>query len=350
MAAVALAGALTASGCAPPLPLTRPDPAGPVQISCCAQAGPPVEVTYLGIAGWLIRRGGSTVLTAPLFSNPSILRVGLDEIAPDTARIDGVLDSLGIDLRNVSMILSGHGHYDHLMDVPYIMGRRAPRARLLLNQTSAHQLAPWHLADRLIVVDDSAGDARAAGRWIRVGDVRVMALWSVHGPQFAGQTLFRGDRDRDMEEPPRVANDWLDGQSHAYLVDFLEGDRVAFRVYYQDAVTQVPMGLVPGSLLPDSLLGPDDPDRRRVDLALLVPSTFAEVTWHPEGTLDNLRPRHVLLGHWEDLFTSPFEDPKPLFLTGFLHFLTKMERALERLDEGPIGWHMPVAGTPFLVR
>jgi L-ascorbate metabolism protein UlaG (beta-lactamase superfamily) len=339
----ALAGATALTACGS-LPLTRPDPAGPIPIPCCAIGGPPVEITYLGIGGWLIRRGDAAVLTAPLFSTPSITRVGFDTIAPDTARIDRALETLGVDLRDVSAILSGHGHYDHLMDVPYIMERHARAAKLLLNRTSAHQIAPWRLADRLVVVDDSAGDQSSAGRWMRVGDVRVMALKSIHGPQFAGYTLFKGTRDQDLEEIPRLAYEWLDGQTHAFLVDFMDGDRIAFRFYYQDAVTQVPQGLAP-----DSLLRPDGPDRRRVDVALLVPTTYAEVAWHPEGTLDNLRPRHVLLGHWENFFRSPLEETKPLFMLGFFHFQSKMEHALRALGEGPIGWHIPVAGARFVI-
>jgi hypothetical protein len=342
--AAALAAAALASACRP-LPLTYPDPAGPIVVACCAVEGLPVEVTYLGIMGWVVRKGGSALLTAPMFSNPSLLRTGFDAIAPDTARIDRVLDSLRVDLADVSVILSGHGHYDHLMDVPYIMQRRAPRARLLLNRTSAHQLAPWGLADRLEVVDDSASDADSVGRWIRIGDIRVMALRSQHGPQFAGYLLYAGERTRALEERPLTANDWLEGKSHAYLVDFLERERVVFRLYYQDAVAEAPMGLVP-----EALFDAEGPDGRRVDLALLVPTTFAEVRWHPEATVDNVRPGHVLLGHWEDLFRSPFEEPKPLGLTDYGRFVARLRHALDAIFGDPGRWHVPVAGTRFLVR
>lgn len=345
MRIAALAAALVVGACGP-LPLTRPSPAGPVEVDCCGVRGPAVEVTYLGIAGWVVRRGESAVLTAPLFSNPGLLRTGFGAIAPDSARIARALDSLGVDLSDVTVILSGHGHYDHLMDVPWLMQRRAPRARLLLNATAAHQIAPWGLQDRLTVVEDDAGDAAAPGRWIRVGDVRVMAIRSMHGPQFAGLTLFHGERDRDVPAPPATAQEWLDGKTYAYLVDFMDGERVAFRVYYQDAVGQAPAGLVPASLLE-----PEGADRRRVDLALLVPSTYAEVEWHPEATLDNLRPRHVLLGHWEDLFRSPFEEPKRLGVTDFKHFIRRLDRATRAISpDDPIGWHLPTAGARFRFR
>jgi hypothetical protein len=342
--AAALTAAALAAGCRP-IPLTYPDPAGPIVVDCCGLSGPPVEVTYLGIMGWVVRKGGSTLLTAPMFSNPSLLRTGFDEIAPDTARIDRALDSLRVDLADVSVILSGHGHYDHLMDVPYIMQRRAPRARLLLNRTSAHQIAPWRLGDRLEVVDDSASDAESVGHWIRIGDIRIMALRSQHGPQFAGYLLYGGERTRDLEERPPTANDWLEGRSHAYLVDFMERGAVVFRLYYQDAVAEAPMGLVP-----EALFDSEGPDGRRVDLALLVPTTYAEVRWHPEATLDNVRPGHVFLGHWEDLFRSPFEEPRPLALTDYGRFVSRFRRALDVIFDDPARWHVPVAGTRFLLR
>ena len=180
LGAGAAAFAVAPAACAP-LPITRAAPRDrPIEVACCGLPGPPVEFVYLGVGGWLVRRGGSAILFAPLFSNPSLTRAGFSGIAPDTVRIERALDSLAVDLSEVSLILSGHGHYDHLMDVPYVMTRHAPGARLLANRTSAHQIASWGLADRITVVDDSAGDRQSAGRWIRFGDVRVMPFRSRH--------------------------------------------------------------------------------------------------------------------------------------------------------------------------
>lgn len=314
-------------------------------MACCALAGPPVEVTYLGVSGWVVRRGGAVVLTAPLFSNPSFLETGLGATTADSARIDGALATLGADLSAVSLLLSGHGHYDHLMDVPHVMRAHAPAATLLLNRTSAHQIAPESLGGRSIVVDDSAATADRVGGWITLGSVRVMPLRSAHAPQFAGVRLFRGDRDRDMSELPATAHEWLDGRSHAYLIDFMEGGRSAFRVYYQDAVAEEPMGFVP-----EALLWPQDPTARPVDLALLVPSTYPEVAFHPEALIDHLRPRHVLLGHWEDFWRPPTADPKPLAINDFGHFIGRLENALGAIGAPRDAWHMPVAGARFEFR
>lgn len=339
-AAVAAALVFVAGACRSSLPITRSPLGAAIEIACCSVPGAPIELTYLGVGGWLVRRGSDSVLAAPLFSNPSLLRAGLSAIAPDTLRIDQGLEALGVDLAGVSLVLSGHGHYDHLMDVPRIMGRHARGALLLANRTSAHQIAPWGLGERVLVVNDSAGDVEGAGRWIRRGGVRVMPLRSHHGPHLAGITLFRGHRTRDLEEPPPTALDWLDGDTFAYLVDFMDGEEVAFRLYYQDAVASAPFGFVPAGLVARAA-----GDGHPVDLAILVPSTYAEVAWHPEAILDNVRPRHVLLGHWEDFFGSPGEPPRPVPGTRLGGFLERLERAL---PEG-VGWHLPAPGTRFRV-
>jgi hypothetical protein len=159
-----------------------------------------------------------------------------------------------------------------------------------------------------------------------------MALRSRHAPHFAGYTLYRGTRDAPLTEEPGWATEWLDGETHAFLVDFLdEGGEVAFRVYYQDAVAAPPAALAPTALIAE----------RRVDVAILVPATFDQVDWHPEALIENLAPRRVLLGHWEDFFV-PVEAPtRSIRLTDLRHF----ERRLERVFDGE--WWRPDRWTEF---
>jgi len=304
-----------------------------VRVDCCARADEPVQLEFLGVGGWLIRKGDAAILTAPLYSNPGLIRTGVGRIEPDHERIERHLP----DVRNVTAILVGHGHYDHLMDVPYVALERAPDATVYGNETVAHQLAPFGLAaGRVRTIQASElGDVERVGSWIAVGDgVRIMALRSDHGPHFAGITLYSGVRTRDMTRTPERATEWLDGETVAYLIDLLNRDgSVGLRVYYQDAVAAPPFGLVP----------PLD-DGVGIDVALIVPATYAEVDWHPEALLANARPRHVLLHHWEDFFQSPAAEPEPVPFTDLRDFLRRLERAL---PDG-VGWHLPLPGTRFL--
>jgi L-ascorbate metabolism protein UlaG (beta-lactamase superfamily) len=321
----------TLTGCSrrpPPSAFAR----GTVQVPCCGRSDEPVDVVFLGVAGWLLRKGETAVLTAPLFSNPGLLQAGLAPIHTDTARIERHLPNV----RDVSAILVGHGHYDHLMDVPYIARARAPRAVVYGTATVAHQLAPFGLpAGRVRVIASSElGDVERMGTWIPLAPgARVMALRSDHAPHFAGVTLYSGVRRRDMQREPAAADEWLDGETVAFLIDLLNRDgSVGLRVYFQDAIAAPPFGLVP----------PLD-DGIGVDLALVVPATYAEVSWHPEALLRSSPPRHVLLGHWENFFQPPDEPAEPVIFTDLGDFIRRLERAL---PEGA-GWHLPMPGTRF---
>ena len=109
-------------------------------------------------------------------------------------------------------------------------------------------------------------------------------------------------------------------------------DSVAFRIYYQDAVSPPPAGFAPDEVIRG----------RSVDVAILVPTTFDQVDWHPEALVENLQPRFVLLGHWEDFFVPIDEPTKSILLTDVRYF----ERRLESVHDGE--WWRPEKGTEFL--
>ena len=291
-----------------------------------------VRFVYLGVGGWIIERGPDQLLTAPLFTNPPVWRTGLLTIRSDTSAVDRWMG--GYDVSRAVAILVGHGHYDHVMDVPRVALRHAPRARILGNRTTRNLLGTWSgVGDRVDVVNQTAGDARTEGSWWRLGTgVRVMALRSHHAPHFQGFTFFQGTRDRPATGEPRSAREWLDGQTFAYLIDFLAGDgSVVFRVYYSETVAQAPAGFAPASLMAE----------RPVDVAILVPATFDQVDWHPEAFVENLQPRWVLLGHWEDFFVPAADETRSHFVSDHEHF----EARLGRVHDGE--WWRPEIGTEF---
>jgi L-ascorbate metabolism protein UlaG (beta-lactamase superfamily) len=295
----------------------------------------PLHVVYLGSGGWILEHAGTTLLTGPLFTNPGFFTTGLLPIRSDTATVDRYMSRY--DVSSALAILVGHAHYDHLMDVPRVAKEHAPSARIVGSRTVANTLGTWSgLADRVDLVDDSAGDQVTVGRWLRYGDrLRVMALRSFHAPHFDGYTLYQGAREKPLEEEPAWATDWLDGETYAFLIDFMAGpDSIAFRVYYQDAVAPPPAGFAPTQTI----------EERAVDVALIVPATFDQVDWHPEALVENLDPKRVILGHWEDFF-SPMDRPaESVRLTDLGHF----ERRLERVFDGE--WWRPDRWTELWLR
>ncbi len=318
-AALLGASALLLSSCAGPL---GPGVTGRVRLA--APGREVFRMTYLGAGGWILEAAGERVLTAPLFSNPSFLRTGLGTIEADTVLIDGYAGRY--DLSDVPLILVGHAHYDHLMDVPRIATRHAPRARILGSATVERTLGTWAGVDGRVDVIEAAdgGDVEGAGRWLRYGErIRVMPLRSMHGPHFAGITLYRGGRDRPLDRPPRRADEWIEGETWAFLIDFLDADGgVAVRIYYQDATAAPPLGFAPEAVIAE----------RAVDVAVLVPATFEELDWDPEALVRNLRPGRIVLGHWEDFFVPVDEEAVAVPFTDVREF----ERRLDRVFSGPV--------------
>lgn len=287
-----------------------------VNIQSCperkAQGTDKVTVQYLGVGGFLIFRGepqkGVSILTAPLYSNPSLLEVAGDHaVRPDAELIDRLLPEAA---RFAKAILVGHAHFDHLMDVPYIALHHATNANVYGSETTAHLLATTAKAMKaqgtsvVPLAEGEIWDELHDGRWTTVTPgIRVAAIRSEHSPQVAlkfGRQripfhLWRGRVDEDLERLPRSVSEWPEGTVLAYLIDFLDGDEIKFRIYYQDSGTNEPIGFVP-----ERLKG-----GRNADLTIIcVGGNFRQLIHHPEGILRNTRPRFVLLAHWEDFFQT----------------------------------------------
>lgn len=308
---------LASGGCLPDGLVRQSEPSDPGR----------VQVRSLGVGGFVIRRGRDVVMTAPLYSNPTPLQLA-GETRPRTEILDRFYREHGLaaDMPDLRAILVGHGHYDHLMDVPYFVDK-ATVARVYGSVTTRRILAGYGpaMAARVTALDDPAhsvadfsnclepgGDGcetapGVKGQWVDVpgtdGRVRIQAFCSCHPAQVLHAIHFwPGCQAHDLAAPPARADDYKEGEVFAYLVDFMENGAPAFRVYYQDAPVSRPIGWVRQELV----------DARPVDLALLCVGNF-DVMRRPEEVVSaNLRARDVVLHHWEDFFDPDHASLKPI--------------------------------------
>jgi len=346
VAACASSRAGTPDGNEPPPPPPDSPPAQPKQL----------DVQSLGVQGFALHYGDDLVLTAPMFTRQSAVEVSLAlPLSPDDAATDAGL--AGIDLSQLRAVVSGHAHYDHFIDVAHVLDR-APQAIAYTNLSGRHilaALAPDRPAgctntpatplarERVIALDDALAshtdytncpDQRPAGAplegsWLAVPNshVRIMAMCSQHPAQIGPIHFGQGSVDTDQCELPDAANGWLEGQTLALVIDFLDdAGAPALRVFYQDAPTNAPIGLVPPAILAE----------HRVDMAILCVGSYQAVENEPTAIIDNLNPRFALSGHWEDFFIARDQPPQPIPLLDVDTYVQRAEAALPGPPDVPL--------------
>jgi len=321
------------------------------------EGGDDVVLRYLGAGGLYVGWQGRAILTGPFFTDPGFLDLALGPMTWNTEAIFRGLD--GVPLGRVGAILVGHSHYDHLGDLPVIAGELADWTTVYVNRSGANALEAYpRLRSRIRVLDD------LEGRWIQVEDAsgrrlpfRFMAVPSDHAPHVLGIELMKGT-NRPSRRPwtERRYTSLLLGRPYAFVIDLLSSSapdaRVRFRIYYQDAASRDDLGHPPAF---------SGADRHDYDLAVLCLASAQEVPPYPQGILEAVRPRHVLIGHWEDFF-RPWRPERrfvPLLTdrraARFLRTVDRAEDAWRATLQPPVdreavcspstpGWTLPMPG------
>jgi len=373
-------------------PPACPEPAAGDDIAASdANAGTDVvEVRYLGAAGLWIAWRGEAILTAPFFSNPGFLRL-LGNARPKEKAVRRGL--AGLPLERAGAVLAGHGHYDHVGDLP-LVAELAPRATLWVNRSAANALSPYRLGERLHVLEEHALT------WTRLTDAvgrplpfRVMAVPSDHAPHALGVTVFDGE-SRGLERTWERQHYWAlkTGRTYALVIDLLDDDvsdpdegadegashlRSSFGDGHSEGASHLrnplgdghsegashlrnPLGdghsegashlhsrhfhsrfrilyqdsasLAPGDLLPQ-VAAPG-----AYDLAVVCMPSAQFVQPYPQPLLATLAPRHVLVTHYESFFSRwGAEKHFAPLLTGRLanSFLRRVVAGLEGVETVP---------------
>ena len=288
-------------------PAGRPPGSGPDE----------VFLRYLGAGGLYLEWRGTPILLGPFFSNPSFPRAFFGKLSTNEGRIRYGLD--GMDLAGVEAIFVGHAHYDHLADVPFIVENFAPRAKVYVNRTGANMLHKVEAVQGKVEPLEENPD-------IRVGLIRVRPVESEHAPLFWHINWARGQVDDPWDK------DWTRhrfrqlkaGTPFAFVIDLLDHlGAVRYRLYYQDSATPEGKG-VPGFR-----------DETGYDLAVVCMASFQFVENHPGGILGELKPRHVLVTHYENFARDP---NRPLRFVTLLsngsanRFLGEVRTSMEKIE------------------
>lgn len=206
MASTALAMLVVVSGCHPAQPptasATTATATGTASIATPATAPRrPVTLTYLGVAGWQITDGSSTVLVDPYFSRPRI-----DHAA--VMSIDEGAVAAHVPPR-ADVILVGHTHVDHALDVPAVS--RLTGAQVVGSvSTTRYARAAGVPEDHLIPV--KGGEDYAFGAF----SVRVLP--GLHSALSDKHTMGGSTELADPVRLPLTFDQFVEGGTFNYLV------------------------------------------------------------------------------------------------------------------------------------
>jgi L-ascorbate metabolism protein UlaG (beta-lactamase superfamily) len=159
--------------------------------------GASVQIAWLGTAGHVISTSQTTVLVDPYVSRHPLGRVATRRLEPDDDAIARWIPS------RVDAVLCGHSHFDHLLDAPRIakkMGCKLVGSRT----TCAFARAEGVPESQLIEIGGRAGSQASTSEPVRIGDISVRFVPSLHGRIAFGRVPFVGDVRRPPRLPARV--------------------------------------------------------------------------------------------------------------------------------------------------
>jgi L-ascorbate metabolism protein UlaG (beta-lactamase superfamily) len=272
------------------------------------EPGPdPVEITWLGTAGFAIKAGAHVLLIDPYVTRAPLLRCAFGRVEPDHARIAAVCP-------RADAIVLGHTHFDHALDAPAIA--LATGAKVFGSRSAANLCrAAGVPAERIEVVDIEAGQsARAA----EVGPFTLRFLPSAHSRLALGRVPLPGDIADCDEVPSRITG-------------FRCGAVFALEIQVAGK-TIVHVG---SAELTESVRA------ERVDLALACVAGWTKGEKVPERLMRALSPRAVLLSHWDDFFRSLDQPARILPAMKLDAFVDRLGREARDVKIGTV----PLLGT-----
>jgi len=176
----------------------------------------PIQLKYLGAAGWEVSDGKVVVLVDPYISrlkyggggDPADHRpaFAVDDVPQsDTALIDSIITK-------ADFILVHHGHFDHLGDVPYIAAKTG--AKVIGTETVITILRAYGIPDEQLYAVRGGEDYQFDNFSVRVVPSLHSALGEKH--YYDGR---RWNADSGLKAPLKI-NQFIEGGSLSFLARF----------------------------------------------------------------------------------------------------------------------------------
>jgi L-ascorbate metabolism protein UlaG (beta-lactamase superfamily) len=269
--------------------------------------GDEVLIRWLGVAGFSIVAGGTTLVFDPYFSRYSMVDLASHGYRPDRDVLKRMIaaDGPATELAHPTAILIGHSHVDHLGDAPWIAS--ATRAPVYGSETTV-AIVNAYGGDQ-----DCAATTFSLGETKTIGPFSVLAIESRHSHWLVGHEPFPGTYR--CEHPPHVGRRGL----HALL--FRLGDTRSYLVTYEP--TQAKILLVSSAGVPVK-----EPPEPTLEVDVLLAAVDRRDSHYTQSLVSTFRPRVVVPQHYDDFFVRLYEpgsEPDRQTLEDFQHEFANVE-------------------------
>jgi hypothetical protein len=318
-----------------------------------------LHIQYLGSGGMLMVDEERNIMIDPFFSHQNLWKLSFatllgckikskkSMIACGKKRIlnSNILEEQQLS-NNTKALFSAHGHYDHLMDFPFLFDNWFETKPMVYTNASALKSIEKSIdANQIRSLDSISSTSTCRGKPVIIpgpdgSTIRVYPIFAAHNPHFANVKFFSGsvqEVQKKLKRPKYKSkvNNWLEGRTLSFLIDIEKESTIQLRMFIQSSSCDFPDGMPPQDLLL----------QKSVDIAFLgVASYHFSKTSYPSTFLDSLRPKKIVFIHWEDFFRSYKRKPKTVLQTDVVSFFRTLPEKYK--DK----YFLPVPGAVFNVK
>jgi len=310
-------------------------------------------IKWFGTASYEIRLGDVSVLTDPFvtYKRPDqiLAKVPFKNYMESDSNI--VNSTYGLINPPPNAVFIGHSHYDHMLDTVGALRINDVwnKVPVFGSKTAKHILAGYSKSGSP-VDDDLCGEgsghrssqgtdgrwsenwcqADGSGSWKEVYPDKLFykSFLAKHAPIIAQQIPWDGQHDQDLEGPPRLAKEFLKGDTYVYFFKLMSGnvqDEVSYTVGIVGAATDLPVGLEDFN---------DD-----LDILIICVPGWHKIDNYPLNLIRVLKPTIIILSHYDNFFDENYFDPnrgdEPIRLvpTSMLNeFLNMIQKDIDSIE------------------
>ncbi len=308
-----------------------------------------IKLTYTGCGGFFIRNEHSGVLIDPFFSNKRFVQTGILPFRTRPGLVEHALNPISDLQSKTKGIFITHAHYDHLMDAPYVAVDYLNNTKPAIHVSTSGETMIDSIPGINVVNIEQNGFSQWHGNRVGQhydfengpGTLRVWPIATTHAPHTKNKRFYDGESKKSKALSKTMsysrAGHWRLGQTFSFLIEFLDANgKREFLIYVQSSAAPPDHGWIP-----PALFGKED----TIDLAIMGAASYANTNDYPEALVRHLRPKRIIICHWEDFFNRYKRKKKRLVRrTDIAGFVNRLNAVFPYTIHGVERFVMPIPG------